>query len=141
MGAKKIVRVVIDTNVVVSALLIGGTPGKLVQLWETGRIQPVASPVIIDEYLRVLAYPRFQLREAEIEYLLYRRILPHFEIVTPESGPPVIAEDLTDDAFLYCAAAAGAAAIISGDRHLLALGTFQGMPIVTPAAFKVPVHK
>lgn len=141
MGPEKIVRVVIDTNVVISALLFGGTPGKLVALWETGRIQPFATPAVIDEYLRVLAYPRFRLSEAEIEYLLYRRILPYFEIVEPQPGPPVITEDPADDAFLYCAVAAGAAAIISGDHHLLALGVFRGIPIVAPASFKVPVRK
>ena len=61
MGTQKVDRVVIDTNVVVSALLFGGTPGELIPLWKSGRIKPLASAEIIDEYIRVLAYPKFKL--------------------------------------------------------------------------------
>ncbi|MFA7424434.1 MAG: putative toxin-antitoxin system toxin component, PIN family, partial [Desulfosarcinaceae bacterium] len=58
--------VVIDTNVVVSALLFGGKPGQLVSHWQDGLIRPYASEAIIAEYLRVLAYPRFDLSENDI---------------------------------------------------------------------------
>jgi uncharacterized protein len=135
VGAQQVTRVVIDTNVVVSALLFGGTPGRLIDCWRTGRIQPFASPTIVEEYLRVLAYPRFELSEAEIEYLLYRQVLAFFEPGDPETGPAVIPEDPSDDAFLYCAVAARACAIISGDHHLLDLGNFRNIPIVTAAQF------
>ena len=135
MGAQQVTRVVIDTNVVVSALLFGGTPGRLVDCWQTGGIQPFASPAIVNEYLRVLAYPRFDLSETEIEYLLYRQILPFFELVDPKPGPAIILDDPADDAFLYCATAARADAIISGDHHLLDRGRFRSIPIITPAQF------
>ncbi|MBI9086449.1 MAG: putative toxin-antitoxin system toxin component, PIN family [Desulfobacterales bacterium] len=135
MGTQQIVRVAIDTNMVVSALLFGGTPGQLLGLWQEGQIQPFASPAVVDEYLRVLAYPRFQLGEKEIEYLIYRQILPYFQIVTPEPGPVIVNADPSDDAFLHCAVKARVHAIISGDRHLLALETFEDIPIVTTAVF------
>ena len=64
-------KVVIDTNVVISALLFGGAPGKLVAFWQRGIIKPKATKEIIDEYLRVLAYPKFELSEKEINYVLY----------------------------------------------------------------------
>ena len=135
MGAKQIVRVVIDTNVLASAALFGGTPGRLVALWQTGLIRPYASRPIVAEYLRVLAYPRFELTQAEIEYLLYGQILPYFGLVDPSPGPAVISEDSADDAFLHCAGDAMAQAIISGDRHLPNLGTYQNIPLLTVAQF------
>jgi len=76
MGTIKIVKVVIDTNVLISGLLFGGVPGRLVLLWKNKSIQPLVSQAMIDEYLRVLAYPKFQLSQSEMEYLLYEEILP-----------------------------------------------------------------
>ena len=71
MGTQKVVRVVIDTNVIISALLFGGIPGQLIPLWKSGHIITLASAEIIDEYIRVMAYPKFKLSEEEIHYLLY----------------------------------------------------------------------
>jgi predicted nucleic acid-binding protein len=62
-------------------LLFGGTPGKLICLWQSDVIKPVASQEIVDEYIRVLTYPKFKLSEEEINYLLYQEILPFFEII------------------------------------------------------------
>lgn len=135
MGAEQVARVVLDTNVLVSAILFGGTPGRLVALWQTGRIRAYASPPIVAEYLRVLAYPRFELTPPEIEYLLYGQILPYFELVDPPPGPAVIREDPSDDMFLLCAVEARAHAIISGDRHLLNQVSYRNIPILTVARF------
>ena len=74
-------KVVIDTNVIISALLFGGKPGELIPFWQNSRIEPIVSRDIVDEYIRVLAYPKFQLTEKEIQFLLYRQLLPYFEIV------------------------------------------------------------
>jgi putative PIN family toxin of toxin-antitoxin system len=130
-----VTAVVIDTNVVVSALLFGGKPGHLVSRWQDGRIRPYASEAIIAEYLRVLAYPRFDLSENHIAYLIYQQILPFFEIVQVQSPEGVISEDPEDDKFLHCAVAAAARFIISGDRHLLGLSSYRHIPIVTVSAF------
>jgi len=76
-------RVVIDTNVVVFALLLGGTPGALIPLWKDKLIQPFVSKDIIQEYLRVFAYPKFELTENEISYLLSLEKIANIQIVTP----------------------------------------------------------
>ena len=70
MGKVKVRRVVIDTNVLISAFLFGGDPGELIPLWKSGRIHPLASKGIIDEYLRVLAYPKFSLSPEEINFIV-----------------------------------------------------------------------
>jgi putative PIN family toxin of toxin-antitoxin system len=64
------IPVVIDTNVFLSALLFGGTPGKLISLWKSGKIQLQVNKNTVAELLRVLAYPKFKLAENEIQYLL-----------------------------------------------------------------------
>ncbi len=135
MGAFKVTPVVVDTNVLISALLFGGTPGKLIELWKKGTIRPTASREIIDEYLRVLAYPKFRLTENEIGYLLYRKILPHFKIVIAEKGKTIVTVDPSDDKFIWCALAGKARYIITSDKHLLSLISHQGISILTPSAF------
>ena len=135
MGAFEMMRVVIDTNVLVSALLFGGTPGKLVELWKMVRIQPFISREIIAELLRVLAYPKFELTQKEIEFLLYVEVLPHFEVTAIPTGPVIIKNDPSDDTFLRCAVAANADAIITGDSHLLSLKSYKKNPILTPSKF------
>lgn len=126
---------VIDTNVIVSAILFGGIPGELISLWKSGHIQPLASKDIIDEYIKVLTYPKFDLSEKEINYILYNEILPYFEIVTLKPGRAIIQVDPSDDKFLHCAKAAKASVIISGDRHLLSLKSYGKIRILTPSQF------
>jgi putative PIN family toxin of toxin-antitoxin system len=135
MGKVKVKRVVIDTNVVISAFLFGGEPAELIPLWKGAAIQPLASKEIIDEYLRVLAYPRFGLSAEEINFILYQEILPHFEIVRAKAGPVIIKEDPSDDKFIRCAEAGKATIVISGDKHLIDLGSYGKVKIVTPGVF------
>ncbi len=129
------IRVVIDTNVVISALLFGGIPGKLITLWKNERIKPLVSREIIDEYLKVLAYPKFKLSEQEINYLLYQEILPFFEVISVKQKPVIIKEDPSDDKFISCAQAGKAKIIISGDQHLLSLTSYKGLKILSPSEF------
>ena len=63
MGKVKEIRVVIDTNVIMSAILFGGIPGELMPLWKSGRIKPLASKEIIDEYIKVYAVKIFEEKE------------------------------------------------------------------------------
>ena len=135
MGKIKVRPIVIDTNVVVSALLFGGVPGELVPLWKAGLIQPKTSKEIIDEYIKVLAYPKFNLSEEEINFLLYHEILPYFEVVRVKLGHAIIRDDPSDDKFIRCAEASKANIIISGDRHLLSLKSYGKVKIVTPSQF------
>jgi putative PIN family toxin of toxin-antitoxin system len=135
MGKVKVKRVVIDTNVVISALLFGGEPGELIPLWKSGRIKPLASKEMVDEYLRVLTYPKFGLTPEEINFLLYQEIVPYFEIVKAKPGRVIVRDDPSDDKFIRCAEAGRAKTIISGDQHLLRLKSFGAISILTPVQF------
>jgi putative PIN family toxin of toxin-antitoxin system len=135
MGQEKVILCVIDTNVVISAILFGGAPGKLVDLWKTGRIAPLITEEIMTEYIRVLAYPKFKLSEEEINYIIHREILPFFKVVKSVPGPSIIKKDPDDDKFIQCAKAGNAKIIISGDQHLLALKSYKDIEILTPNQF------
>ena len=134
MGPFKVKRVVVDSNVVVSVLLFSGIPGKLIPLWKGRHIQPLCSKDIIDEYVPVLAYPKFKLAESEIEFLISQEIVRWFEIVAVPPGKPFVIVDPSDDKFIWCALAGRADAIISGDEHLLNLAN-SPIPILTPSQF------
>jgi len=123
-----------DTNVLVSALLFGGDPGELITLWKGQRIQPLSSREIMEEYLRVLAYPKFRLTEEEIEYLVSQEVLPFFEVITVQLGQPFVIDDPSDDKFIWCALEGNAEAIISSDQHLLSLSSCP-VPIFSPSEF------
>lgn len=127
-------RVVIDTNVLVSGLLFGGVPGEIVKAWKEHRILPICSAEIMEEYLKVLAYPKFHLSEGEIEFLLSTEILPYFEGVEVKSGRSYLKEDPSDDKFIQCAVAGRARAIVSWDEHLLGFAR-SPVPIVSVAEF------
>ena len=135
MGKIKVKRIVIDTNVVISAFLFGGEPGELVPLWKGGRIEPLASKEVVDEYLRILTYPKFGLSQEEIDFIFYQEILPHFEIVMAKPGPVIVRDDPSDDKFIRCAEAGNSKIIISGDQHLLRLKRYRDIEIMTPGRF------
>jgi len=127
-------KVVIDTNVLVSDLLFGGHSGELITLWKERRIQPLSSRDIMQEYLRVLAYPKFRLTEEEIEYVFSQEVLPWFEVIMVKLGQPFVIDDPSDDKFIWCALEGRAEAIISSDHHLLRLISCP-VPIFSPSEF------
>ena len=137
MGQKKAIvcRVVLDTNVLVSALLFRGSLSKLVNLWKTGRIKPVVSLATFQEFKKVLTYPKFALTPEEILFLLEEEVLPYFEVIDVRQEVDGICRDPQDHIFLSCASACGADFLITGDEDLLILKKFQRTKILTPSAF------
>ena len=134
MGQIQVKKIVIDTNVLVSGLLFKGLPAKLVSLWKKRMIQPCCSREIVEEYLRVLSYPKFQLSESEIDFILTHEVLPYFEVIKVKQGRLFIKADPGDDKFIWCALAGRAQAIVSGDSHLLKL-TKSPVPILSVVDF------
>ena len=134
-------RVVLDTNVVLSALVFrGGLTGRVRQAWQGGLLLSLASTATVQELMRVLAYPKFRLAQAEQDELL-ADYLPYVQTVRiPQLLPKVPAcRDAFDLPFLHLAVAGKAQVLVSGDRDLLAIAsTFErlsGCPIVSVDAF------
>ena len=135
-------RVVLDTNVVVSALIFEG--GRLVWLrhdWAARRFVPLASKETVDELLRVLAYPKFGLADHEIEALL-GDYLPFVEPVHARPAAPVAEPaDPDDRIFLELARVGRAAYLVTGDAGLLELPEMDDCRIISPAEFKTVLEQ
>ena len=118
-----IVRVVLDTNVVLSALVFrGGAASQVRQAWQRGLVLPLASRATVQELVRVLAYPKFRLSQAEQDELL-ADYLPYAETVRIPQPPPPVPDcrDMLDLPFMHLAVAGKAQVLVSGDHDLLAI--------------------
>jgi uncharacterized protein len=130
-------RLVIDTNIVISGLLWNGPPRRLIEMAIAERIALYSSPTLIDELAHTLSYRKFAKRLALFEVSIATWVARYqalVTVVTPLQVPAVIANDPDDDHVLACAVTARAHLIASGDGDLHELGSqYQGIRIVTPA--------
>lgn len=133
-------RAVLDTNVFVSSVLTRhGSAARLLDMWRERRFALVIAEPIIDEIEAVLGRARlrdkYNLRPEDIAQLI--TLLRHeallIPLLTDTSG--AIPEDPADEKFVACAIDGMADYLVSGDRHLLALTEYRGIPIVTLRQF------
>lgn len=128
-------RIVIDTNLLVSALISRGTPSELLDVARAGGFELCTSEVLLVELLDVLqrAHLAPRLQRAGLQAAVVVEELREMAlVVAPQDVPKVIASDPDDDHVLAAAIAAGADLIASGDRRdLLPLASYEGIPIVT----------
>lgn len=131
------IRAVLDTNVLLSALLFGGRLEGLHRAWRAGRLRLVLSRETAEELLRVMAYPKFRLTSAEITYLFDTELLPFADVVTiPASkSRQRWSRDPEDDKFIRCAQAGKCARLVTGDNDLLSLKRVGKVSILSPAEF------
>ena len=131
-------RVVLDTNVVLSALLFGGGPAARMRAgWQGGRFTPLASTATYRELAQVLAYPKFALSADHQRELLMDYVSWLYVVRIPEPPPPApVCRDPFDRPFVHLAIAGKARALVSGDRELLALADAAGLcPVLRVEAF------
>jgi putative PIN family toxin of toxin-antitoxin system len=125
------VRVTLDTNIYVSAFQFGGM--RLLHMAVNGDIEIAVSQPIIDELIRVLRgkfqWDGYRLQDAK------QQIMRISKVVTPVQTLNVVKEDEPDNRILECAVEAGSDFIISADKDLLRLGSYEGIQIVTVADF------
>lgn len=127
-------RVVVDTNVVVSGVFFGGMPSRVLKAWRDGKFDLVVSPEISDEYRRV--GEKLAARFAGVSLAPFLALLVMTaEIIEPPELPEQVSRDRDDDKFIACAVAGGCQIIISGDRDLLEISGYQGVKVVAPREF------
>jgi hypothetical protein len=126
-------RVVLDTNIIVSAYL-GGALEAIIVAWKSGEFTLIVSAAIVAEYLSVLRRPKFKLEYAEIDDFS-ALLIDRAEFVIPLEHLEAVPTDVTDDKFLEAAMAGGANLIVSGDGHLLQLKTFHDVSVITAREF------
>ncbi len=127
-------KVILDTNVLISGIFFGGYPYRILDAWRKGKIELVLSEEIFDEYQRVVQELSSQFKGVDISGLLNLVAINSkwFEV------PPLpfrVSKDPDDDKFISCAIASGTKIIISGDKHLLEISGFNEIEVVKPKTF------
>jgi putative PIN family toxin of toxin-antitoxin system len=129
-------RIVLDTNVTVSAFFWKGYPRVVYDLAREGKVTLLSSLKMEAEFIRVLAYSRFRLTPAEIVPIV-NNLRKYVQFVEIKSKVDVVKEDLTDNIFLECALDGKADYIISGDHHLLNISSYEGIQIIRAKDFLI----
>lgn len=131
-------RAVADTNIVVSGLLWHGAPRRVLDLARGGDIELFTSPALLLELDEVLLRAKFARRLNAAGVSPKDLVLGYAALATVVRPSPIgraVEADPDDDEVVACALAVQADAVISGDRHLLTLGEFRSIPVLTPVRF------
>jgi uncharacterized protein len=128
------VKIVLDTNVLVSGIFFSGPPYQILAAWRDGKIQIAVSVEILAEYYRVgeiLAenFPNIDLKPM-LDYVIHNA-----EVYAAPPLPEAVCEDPDDDKFFACALASESAVIVSGDKHLLKASGYQMIDVLKPRDF------
>jgi putative PIN family toxin of toxin-antitoxin system len=127
-------RIVLDTNVLISAILFGGKPRKVLDLVISGSIDCTLSTAILDELKGVLERPKFGFSANACLHII-EELHGICDIISPSVSVDVISSDPDDNRILECAVEAHAHFIVSGDPHFLDLGKFKKIRILSPACY------
>lgn len=127
-------KIVIDTNVLASALFFNGVPGKIIENWKLKEISLVASTPILDECHRVLKRLQGKYNFSEID-AFWNLFTSNILLVDVLPSPNFIKDDPDDDKFIACAIASEVKIIVSGDKHLLNISGIYGIEIMRPSDF------
>lgn len=127
-------KVIVDTNVLVSGIFFKGPPHTILDLFKAGIIKFVASKDILNEYIRVCEEISLKIRSDNLNQIL-NFIIINILLIKPQKLATQICEDKDDDKFIECALSSGVKIIITGDKHLLRLDGIYDIKILKPAAF------
>lgn len=126
-------RVVLDTNVLVSATISSGKPRELLRKGIVNNFSIVTSDLILKELVTVLRRPKFKTSEDEIHKIILA-LIQSSKVVSVKSKFKVIKEDPKDDMIVNTAYDGQADIIVTGDKHLLEFDNFRGIKIITVEA-------
>jgi putative PIN family toxin of toxin-antitoxin system len=129
-----VTKVVIDSNVFISAFGWDGKPEAVLHLLEQGRLRNHTTEEMIAELKRVVAYPKLKFSPF-LQVKILEFVFSWSVFVQPVEIAAIVTDDPDDDKFIACAVAAGASHIISGDPQLLTVGSYKNIQIMTPSQF------
>jgi putative PIN family toxin of toxin-antitoxin system len=130
-----LIRVVLDTNILVSGIFWRGNPYKILQTCFQNKLSLIISPAILEELQDVLrTEKKFELTKNDISSYM-RLLISHSTLIEPVQTIDAIKDDPDDNMILECAAEGKADYIISGDKHLLSLNEYSGIKILSAREF------
>lgn len=132
-------KVVIDTNVLMSGVFFGGTPGRTLDAWRTGRFGIVISPLILDEYRRVGEELEARFGESGIGSII-DLVAIHASVIADTGAADGACRDPDDDKIIACAFQAGAL-VVTGDKDLLSIDGVLGVRVLSPRALMETLGK
>jgi len=128
-------KIVLDTNILVSAIGWKGAPRKVLDLCIDNKLEIIISKELLDEFINVIYRPKFDFIQEDTKINIIRYLLTLSDYVEPKIKLNIIKEDKKDNKFLECALEGNAKFIISGDSHLLKLKEFEGIKILNASKF------
>lgn len=126
-------KIVIDTNVVISGVFFGGYPRRVLDAVLDGKISASVTAEIAAEYVEI-AQEMIERKQGHFRRELFAVLLSKMELIAPHSEVH-LSRDPDDDKFIACASDAKALYIVSGDKDLLVLKRYQGIEIITAKEF------
>ncbi len=127
-------KVVLDTNVLVSGIFWGGAPLKILDLWKKRKLELLASAPILDEYLRTIQRLADKAARPDL-YRAWALLLPSRLKLVSVKKSFRLCRDADDDMFIDCAITGKAHYIVTGDRDLLVLRQVMNVRIISPNQF------
>ena len=127
-------KIVLDTNVLISGIFFSGPPHQILKAWQEDKIKIIVSEDILLEYQRVAEELSHQFSSVDIDQIL-ELLTVHAEIVDTRDFQITICEDPDDNKFLSCALASKSKIIVSGDKHLLKISGLEGIQVLKPREF------
>ena len=127
-------RIILDTNVLVSGIFFDGPPSEILRFWRQSKIKIILSAPILSEYQGVAENLSDRYPSVNIEPII--SLLTIFgDFIDTEGISETICEDQNDNKFIECAIASQCKLIVSGDKHLLKISGYKGILGLTPRAF------
>jgi putative PIN family toxin of toxin-antitoxin system len=127
-------RIVLDTNVLMSGIFFAGPPASILSAWAEGRLELLATVEILAEYRRVGNRLSKKYASVDIDPVL-DMVVRESRILEPFAVPADACDDKDDIKFLACAISGHATCVVSGDRALLRASGHEGIEVVTPRDF------
>ena len=126
-------RIVVDTNVIISGVFFGGAPRQILKAIVTSKVTACATAEIVDEYLEIVD-EMISRKQGTIDRSILSPLIHSLEMIEPRTHVE-LSRDPDDDKFLGCAKDAKALYIVSGDKDLLVLERFENIEIITAREF------